>query len=74
LAGQDGWNREKIDQTIASGKTKTIKLKKPMRIVIAYGTASIVDGRLSFRKDIYKRDPVLLKALDGPFRVRKQDL
>ena len=73
MTGQDGWNRKKIDQTIASGKTKTIKLKKPMRIVIAYGTASIIGGHLNFRPDIYKRDPALLKALDGPFRVRKQD-
>ena len=74
LAGQDGWNRKKINQTVASGKTTTVKLKKPMRIVIAYGTASIRDGQLNFRPDIYKRDPALLKALDGPFRVRKQDL
>jgi murein L,D-transpeptidase YcbB/YkuD len=74
LDGQDGWDRERIDRTIASGKTTTVKLKNPMRIVIAYGTATIRDDRVNFRPDIYKRDSALLKALDGTFKVRKQDL
>lgn len=74
LKGQSGWDRKKIDQTVASGKTTTVKLEKPMRIVITYGTATIRNGQLNFRPDIYKRDPALLKALDGPFKVRKQDL
>ena len=74
LDGQDGWDRERIDRTIASGKTTTVKLENPMRIVIAYGTATIRDDRVNFRPDIYKRDSALLKALDGAFKVRKQDL
>ena len=74
LDDQDGWNRERIDRTIASGITANVNLKNPMRIVIAYGTATVRDGRVNFRPDIYKRDPALLEALDGPFKVRKQDL
>jgi murein L,D-transpeptidase YcbB/YkuD len=74
LDGQDDWDRERIDRTIASGKTVTVNLKKPLRIVIAYATAAIMDGRVTFRPDVYKRDAAVLRALDGPFTLRKQDL
>ena len=38
-----------------------------------YGTATIRDGRINFRSDIHKREPALLNALDGPFKIRGQD-
>jgi len=74
LATQDGWDRKKIDQVIASGKTTRVNLKEPMRIIIAYGTAVVRDGKVYFREDIYKRDAKVLDALNGKFRVRKQDV
>jgi len=73
LADQDGWNREKIDAVIASGKTTRVNLKKPIKIVIGYSTAFIRDGNVFFRNDIYNRDSKLLTALNGPFKVRAQD-
>jgi L,D-transpeptidase YcbB len=73
LADQDGWNREKIDAIIASGKTTRVNLKKPIKIVIGYTTVLQRNGDVFFREDIYDRDSKLLKALNGPFKVRSQD-
>jgi len=73
LAGQGDWNRQKIDEVVASGKTTRVNLEKPVRIIIAYGTASMRDGQVYFREDVYDRDAKVLKALDAPFRVRAQD-
>lgn len=74
LASQDGWDRERIDRVVASEKTSTVHLKKPMRIVIGYFTAVVGTEGVHFRNDIYKRDPAVLRALDGEFRVWKRDL
>ncbi len=73
LADQDGWNRGKIDAVIASGKTTRVNLKKPIKIIIGYSTALLRNGDVYFREDIYNRDSKLLKALNGPFKVRSQD-
>jgi murein L,D-transpeptidase YcbB/YkuD len=74
LAGQADWDRRRIDEVVASGETVRVNLDKPLRILIAYGTARAESGLISFRPDIYQRDPAVLKALNGKFRVRKQDL
>jgi len=74
LAGQ-GWSRARIDKVVRSGKTTRVNLEKPMRILIFYSTAwSEIDGKVRFKQDIYKRDPKVLKALNGPFRFHKKDL
>jgi murein L,D-transpeptidase YcbB/YkuD len=73
LEGQDDWNREKIDQVLASGKTTRVNLDKPMRIIIAYNTVNANRERVEFKPDIYQRDPAVLKGLNGQFRLRKQD-
>jgi len=73
LAGQAGWDRQKIDGTIASGKTQRVNLERPIRIIIAYRTALVVDGQVNFRKDIYKRDVKVLKQLDAKFQLRAAD-
>jgi murein L,D-transpeptidase YcbB/YkuD len=73
LRGQDGWDRSRIDETIASGKTTRVNLEKPMRIIIAYATAFAREDSVRFREDIYNRDAGVLKALDGGFTIRKQD-
>ncbi len=74
LEGQGDWNRARIDQVVASGKTLRVNLEQPLRIIIVYGTARAEDGRVHFRPDIYQRDAAVLAALDGEFRVRRKDL
>jgi murein L,D-transpeptidase YcbB/YkuD len=73
LAGQDGWDRKKIDDVIASGKTTRVSLKKPIRIVLAYNTASPRADGVYFKEDIYKRDNKVLEELNEKFKLRATD-
>jgi len=74
LAGQGDWDRARIDQVVASGATTRVKLERPLRILILYATARAQEEQVYFSPDIYQRDAAVLEALDGAFRVRKQDL
>jgi murein L,D-transpeptidase YcbB/YkuD len=75
LANQEGWSRARIDEVVATGKTKRVLLKHPMRILIAYNTAraTAADGRVDFRADVYQRDTKVLTALDGPFQLHRRE-
>ena len=73
LGGQGDWDRDKIDQVTASGKTVRVNLDRPMRILIAYFTARAEHDVVYFKPDVYKRDDAVLVLLDGPFRIRIKD-
>jgi murein L,D-transpeptidase YcbB/YkuD len=74
LAGQDGWDRVRIEQVVASGKTTRVNLERPLRILITYGTVAATPERVSFKTDIYQRDASVLAALNGAFQVHRRDL
>ncbi len=63
-----GWDRSKIDAVVASGRTETVFLPRPMPVLMVYLTAEFMDGQMLFKNDVYKRDAPLLKALDSPFQ------
>jgi L,D-transpeptidase YcbB len=68
LANPDRWNRKMIDDAVASGSTRTIRLPKAVPVLILYWTVDRDDrGAIVFKPDPYGRDPKLLKALDRPF-------
>jgi murein L,D-transpeptidase YcbB/YkuD len=73
LHGQQGWDRAKIDAVVESGKLTRVILDKKMPIIIAYITAVALTDEVSFRRDIYKRDPKVLAGLDGDFVIRQRD-
>jgi murein L,D-transpeptidase YcbB/YkuD len=75
LAEQDDWTRARIDEVVASGKTKRVILRRPVRIFIAYNTARVpaAGSQVVFRPDIYKRDARVLAALNSPFRLHQRD-
>jgi murein L,D-transpeptidase YcbB/YkuD len=50
-----------------------VTLDQPIRIIIAYSTAAARNGMVYFKHDIYNRDASVLKALDAPFMLRRQD-
>jgi murein L,D-transpeptidase YcbB/YkuD len=53
-----------IDRLLASGETKTLNLKTPVPAYLVYFTAFVLeDGEVTFRRDIYGRDKVLIEAL-----------
>jgi murein L,D-transpeptidase YcbB/YkuD len=57
---------------VNSERSKTIYLDKPMRVSLYYWTVDVgKDGELPFFPDIYQRDRRVLRALNGPVRIRK---
>ena len=68
------WTREAILAQVASGKTETVYLKKPIPVFLLYWTAEVTeDGVLQFHSDVYGRDRPLLDALDKAPRSRQKD-
>lgn len=68
LANPERWNRAAIDAVLDSGATRTVRLPKPVPVLMLYWTVDRDDqGAVVFKPDPYGRDPKLLKALDRPF-------
>lgn len=64
LAGDSAWTLDAIDAAIATGKTRTVPLPKPIPVYVLYETAfADADGTVEFRNDIYDRDGRLDEAL-----------
>jgi len=62
--------RERLDALVASGRTETVFLEKPMPIMLLYWTAEPdATGRVSFLPDVYSRDAAVIAALAQPFRA-----
>ena len=67
LATSQQWNRAAIDAELSTGKTRTIKVPKPVAVLLLYWTVdSSSDGEVLFKPDPYARDPKLLQAIDSP--------
>lgn len=52
-----------LDQLIAKGETKFVKLQKPIPVHIVYLTAYEINGQLQFFKDAYNKDKSLAASL-----------
>jgi murein L,D-transpeptidase YcbB/YkuD len=64
LADDPAWNEARITAAMHSGREQYVTLKDPVPVFIAYITAWVDNqGRLNFRKDIYKRDQALGEML-----------
>jgi murein L,D-transpeptidase YcbB/YkuD len=73
LDDPDKWNAESFKQAIDSGRTQTVKLPKPVPILLFYWTVAVdPDGTVRFKKDPYKRDAEVLQGLNGKFKFRKR--
>ncbi len=71
LERQPGWSRERIDRVVATGKTRTVHLDRPLPVLLLYWTAWVDwDGQVNFRRDIYQRDGRVLAALNDVFRPK----
>jgi murein L,D-transpeptidase YcbB/YkuD len=69
VLGDPQWNRQRIDEVIATRQTRTVNLKQPVPVLILYWTAQPrPDGQVIFREDIYGRDAPTLAALNGNVR------
>jgi len=64
LRNAPGWTREKLLSTIEEGTEQKVLIPHPLNVHFLYLTAWVDEGgSLQFRNDIYKRDPLLDKAL-----------
>jgi len=63
LQGMPQWTEARIEQAMASGESATLALAAPTRVLIAYGTALVKDGRIYFFDDLYGQDRLLDAAL-----------
>jgi murein L,D-transpeptidase YcbB/YkuD len=62
--------RERLDAVVATGRTQTVFLDKPMTVMLLYWTAEVDStGRVSFFPDVYQRDAAVIAALAEPFRT-----
>lgn len=68
LSGTE-WTREAIDAAVATGETRTVRLPKPVPVLLIYWTVDEdPQGRIVFKRDPYGRDAPLAAALDSRFQ------
>jgi len=59
------WDQARLEDTLHSGKHKTVVLKDPIPVHLVYFTAWVDElGKVNFRKDVYGRDGELGQAID----------
>jgi murein L,D-transpeptidase YcbB/YkuD len=64
LRDQPQWTPEAIDKAMHGGTEKSIRVTKPLPVVILYLTAWVDEqGLINFRDDVYGRDAKLAKEL-----------
>ena len=67
LLADDGgeWTAEKVDETVASGKSQMAKFVKPLPVYIVYFSAAARnDGSIEQYSDLYSRDAKVIAALN----------
>lgn len=68
VAGDAEWPAYRIDAALASGRTTSVDLKRPIPVHLVYDTAWVdTDGAVNFRADVYNLDRPLTAGL-GPAR------
>ena len=63
LQGDAQWPDERIWQAMNAGQSQTIRLERPIPVVIGYSTVMVRDGTVYFYPDIYGHDVRLAQAL-----------
>ncbi len=75
LAGNAGWDRGRLERAIDTLQTRSVSLEQPVTILLMYWTASVDDdGTVLFSRDIYERDPPIIRGLGEPFRFREREI
>jgi murein L,D-transpeptidase YcbB/YkuD len=63
-----GWDRQRIQETLDSKQLTNVVLEKPMPVLLTYFTARAdPDGTVHFFDDVYQRDQRVAEALAKPF-------
>ena len=71
LGDPERWSHPQLEAEIAKGETRTVTLPEPVPVIVMYWTVDVdADGTVYFPKDLYGRDPAVLRALDADFSFR----
>lgn len=65
LQDQPEWTEERIRAAMSAGTSNTLKLARPVPVLIAYGTSLVKSGRIYFYDDLYGHDRRLSAALEN---------
>ena len=67
------WTEGRIREEMARGESKTLALRRPLPVLIAYSTVIVKQGKVFFFADVYGHDERLARALkaQGNFRAAK---
>jgi murein L,D-transpeptidase YcbB/YkuD len=70
LLADPAWDAAALQRVVDAGETRTVRLARPVRLLLMYWTVDEDDsGRVVFKRDVYERDPPLAEALNGRFVV-----
>jgi len=68
LLADPEWDRAALQAAVDAGTTRTIRLRKPVKLLLIYWTVDEDDlGRVVFRRDVYGRDALLWRTVNGRF-------
>lgn len=65
LEGTDGWNRERVDRTLASRQTIVATLRRQPPLRLHYNTVVVENGQVRSRPDIYELDAAYVRAMEA---------
>jgi L,D-transpeptidase YcbB len=69
MRNDPAWTKESLQAAIDTGVNKVLAIPDPLPVYIVYLTAWPAEGGvMHYRKDIYGRDAVLAKAIEGEIR------
>jgi murein L,D-transpeptidase YcbB/YkuD len=69
LNDPERWSADAIRKVVDAGQTRTVPLATKVPVLLIYWTVDQdAMGRVVFKRDVYDRDPPLLRALDAKFR------
>ncbi len=64
------WTRARLDQALATERTQTVFLDKPVTVMLLYWTTDVdAQGRVAFWPDVYTNDSHVIEELGAPFRA-----
>jgi murein L,D-transpeptidase YcbB/YkuD len=68
LLADPEWDAAALQRAVDAAQTRTIRLARPVRLLLIYWTVDEDDdGRVVFKRDIYDRDESLARALADRF-------
>lgn len=67
ILDKPAWTQAEINRVLRTNRTRDVRLEEHLPVLLYYLTAKVdSEGKLSYRSDVYGRDAVLKRAMDGP--------